>query len=395
MVRRRIALICSLLIFYPPVAIRTGLLGPWINDFKVYYLAALRYQDGYSLYSPGPFVETIPGVIATEWLYPPLAVIPFVPFTFLPVGVAGLLWTAINLFALWIAMYYLAVSLDVNMTRPRTLLLWACVTGFYPTLRWLSFGQVTGLLTAGLAVSLAFVLQSSDADSPERGLAGCILAAVAFVKPYYAATGTHLLSSRRRVATSILAGTGLFAVSLALFGVQEHIAYLSVLAEGKGEWTGVGGVYRHRFAPFHVFGAGAILVKGALLLGIIVLALVDARTGAPSRRGLALGSIAIPLIIPSANTITLSFALPGLFILLVDELQRGRSPALPLLAIALVHTNKLFLKVVRLADEALSLGYIADGLVIVHPATIGLLGIVVWIFIGDSNRSEFVLGIVE
>lgn len=375
-------LIASLLL-YPAlhvVWIRIGIEPLALGDFDAYYLATLRVTHGYPLYDPGPFIHLTSGIGSVSYLYPPITVVVFIPFTWLPFYPAALLWNGIQLVVLVAAMWYLAEALIDDLPARYLVVLALCTATYYPTIRWLEYAQITGYLTAAVAVAIASVLN----PSPSCSVSSLTLTMAAFIKPYYAVAGTHLLQDRRRIIVALLTGGGLIGLSVLIFGIDTHQAYLSILAEGKG-WGVEEDYSRYRFTPFHALGSAALFVKAVLLLLTVGGALYARRSDTSSRYVAALGSVAVPLITPTANTLTLSIALPGLFVLVVHQLQIRESVLVPAAGIFFAHSNKSAIRIfLMIKDRVDSLGIallsdLANLLFVVHVATVGLLLVFIWV----------------
>lgn len=227
-------------------------------------------------------------------------------------------------------------------------------------------------------------------------LGGALTALAAVPKPFVAPAGAHLLRDRRRLAGAAVALAGVVLVGLLAFGVDAHREYLDVLRRGKG-WGGGGGFGElpRKYQPLFQFPGLQLPVQGALLGGAAVTALAGGAAravgrGRFGRRSLddvvfALGVVAVPLVAPAANSLTLAVAVPGLLVALIVEWRRGGRPGLVVLSILLVHANHYVLRLFYLYGpthaEYLPWKRAGATLLVLQPATLGLLlvfGLLTW-----------------
>jgi hypothetical protein len=169
-------------------------------DFFAYYLAACNAAGGHSPYRVGDALAAVaPAWTAespTRFIYPPFAALPFVPFTWLPYGLARALWGGAG-FAL-----YAAVALAIARRaagRRRLVLgvggLWAL--GAHPFYAAIERGQVDLAIAALLAAGLALPAR------PRPGPAGALAGFLAGMKLYPVLYGFAFL--RRRAGPAALA----------------------------------------------------------------------------------------------------------------------------------------------------------------------------------------------
>ncbi|MFW6152841.1 MAG: glycosyltransferase family 87 protein [Halobacteriota archaeon] len=335
--RRRLGTIAlatlALLLVWPlfyAYLMRTGHVdGFHHGDFGAYYIAALDWQAGESLY-----VEPYFG----GWLYPPVYVLVFVPFLELAFDTASWVWTIGSILALWLALQALVAGFEIRLRWwERVVGLWALV-GFHPLLYGSRLGQASIAIAA--IVTLAFAAFEFERITDRRRyahLSGLLTAIGGTVKLLYAPVGAHLVHDRRRFAGALFGGIVLAVVSLVVFGVDEHFGYLEMLSWGE-DWgrdplhpvAWFPGYYR----PLYVVDALALPLRALGVSCIIALAWWTRDTGA-DRELFALGIVSIPVLGPQVSTHDLVVTLPAIIALLVIEHRRDGRPDLPIISLAL------------------------------------------------------------
>ena len=293
-----------------------GIATPFgFNDYGAYSAAVSRWAAGDPIY-----VRNEGGGYHGSYLYPPIALALFVPFQAFEFTTAALLLV---------------------------------LFGSQPALRDFKWGQISTLLTALLGFAFyAHELEiTADSDGRSRRYlygygSGALTTLGSSVKLFYAPAGAHLLRDRRRLVGAVATAVALLAVSLVVFGVETHRAYLDVLLWGKGwgesrppELWDVAAAYR----PLYVLGGFGRPARFLGTLGVIGLALAarDAEGPTVRRATFALGVAAVPLLAPRADTHDLVVALVPAVVLLAVELARplGR-PSIPVLAVLLFHLHR-------------------------------------------------------
>lgn len=315
-------------------------------DLGAYRTAVGNWQAGDPIYVPDDDGDYHGG-----YLYPPVYVLLFWPLSELSFREAGHLWNVLSVATLWVGLQAVIAAYGQRLAwYERGLLLWAIV-GFHPTILSIRLAQVSVFLAGLLAIALAALVYGERTDSTFAQYASGVATALGgTMKLIYAPAGAHLLQNRRRFVGAIAAGLGLLAVSLAVFGVETHRAYLDVLAWGKG-W----GESRppHIWGPAYfrplqgIDGTASMVVRIAGTITISALAVyttdrdVDAET-------FALGVAAIPLLAPRAYTQDLVVFLPVVVVLLAAELRRPDGyPLIPVVGLwlAAIHAYGLYLVV--------------------------------------------------
>lgn len=320
--------------------------GVTLYDFTgAFYTAGERFLAGESLYAP----------VHNPYVYPPVVVLGFVPFTVLPPYAAGLAWDVVSFALLAAGVRYLLVSFDVRPSRVETAGLVWCLFGFYPTLLWLKAGQVSGSLVALLCVAVGLAersrRESADASRRRALLSGAATALAAAVKPFYATAGAYLLRDRYRLLGAAAAVVSVVGLSTALVGVDTFRAYVEVLAYGKG-WGvspdpgGISGPLTDwgpfMFRPLAAFGSAALAVRLALVGFVALLALASRMIRSPDvdRAVLALGLVTVPLGSPVPDLFAVNAVIPAALVTLVVELRHDEGlAAVPVAALLLVHVH--------------------------------------------------------
>ena len=209
----------------------TGRRGMLAINFEVYYHAGqfvLGASDaGRSVLSAGDlYAVTPPDHPAYRFLYPPIAVVAFLPFalfsspwpgfavvTALQVGaglvLARMLWRVIE-------------GNGIHLERVDRALIAGFVVGSAYAVPSVFFGNVNLLVALGVAVAVVGIERGRESR------AGVALALVSLPKIFPAAVGAWFLRRRswRAAATSVGTGLALLVTSVALFGVDLHRTYL-------------------------------------------------------------------------------------------------------------------------------------------------------------------------
>ncbi|WP_440990840.1 glycosyltransferase family 87 protein [Haloarchaeobius baliensis] len=255
-------------------------------DLAVYRVAAEAWLSG------GPVYEVSPDRAPTlTFLYPPVAVLAFVPFAVVPGSVALVAFSALNVAAglalAWVLVRYLRErGIDLARTDVALLAVACTVSGYRGAS--LYFSQVNVFLALALAVG--FVALERDREE----LAGATLALPAFLKLFPVVVGAWLLRRRawRGVGAAVAVGLGLHLLGAVLFGPDLAATYVEVaLSERTGVGVFAGGLAPtetyltlHR-AGSHLVGAGSLARYGfaaAVLLPALAVCYRDVST--PDRR---------------------------------------------------------------------------------------------------------------
>lgn len=315
-----------------------GMVELRLNDFGAYYNAAVRWLHSAPLYQTTQEVSTLEAQISGDmpYLYPPIFVLIFVPFTFLPPVISGVVWNLTTLMFLIWSVSKLVSTFEVDIHRNERLLLYLAVASFAPTITWMKLGQVSGLV-AGL-----LCLSGATLRSNRHELSGVLTTLGSIVKPFYATSGAHLLRQRRRFISAVITCTGIILLGLLIFGIDTHLEYVGVLREGKGWETAVGPSDWNatHFNPFHILGPLEHLLRAIIILGTAGLALYSNKTETPIEYIFALGVSIIPFAGPTTNTLVLSAVIPAILMVSLYELENGEQfPKILAFSALLIHIH--------------------------------------------------------
>lgn len=303
-------------------------------DFGAYRSGVERWRAGEPLYA-----QNENGGYHGSFLYPPVALLLFIPF----VGSFGpAAWVLASALLLWVGMVGVVETLVGRRSWGQRLLLGWFLCGFQPLVLASKMGQTAAFMSGLLC--LAFVALERGAGSrPARIASGAFTGLVGVVKLAYAPVGAHLLADRDRFVGAVAAGVGLAALSLLVFGVESHRRYVEVLAWGVRQ----GGTTRSPalwLAPYFGPLAGLDIALAVRLGGSLVVATYAVCAESADRTVFALGVAAFPLLTPLAYTYYFVALLPAAAILIHDELERDGRPVVPTLGLGLlsVHAYGLY-----------------------------------------------------
>ncbi|AZH24284.1 glycosyltransferase family 87 protein [Haloplanus aerogenes] len=306
--------------------------GFW--DFGAYSSAMERWTAGESLY-----VQNDDGGYHGSYLYPPVALLAFAPFLLtLPFRPAVLLWTAVTVGLLWLAIQRLVTALGGSFHPTERLALLLLVVGFHPLLLSVKLGQTAGALGALLTFAASASLRG-------RGyLSGALTACCGVIKLPYAPAGAHLLDSRDRFLGAVTGGFGLLLLSVLVFGVDAHRTFVEVLTWGINEGSNARSptiwlppYYRPLYnVPYSL--AIRILASLAIVVGVL-------RAKGTVREVTALGFAAVPLLAPLTYAYYFVAALPAVVLLIAAELDRpGGRPVVPVVGLLLLQFHSYGLR---------------------------------------------------
>ncbi|MFB6187037.1 MAG: glycosyltransferase family 87 protein, partial [Halobacteriaceae archaeon] len=305
------------------------------------------------------------------YLYPPVFVLLFVPFTVFPPVIAGYIWDIVVLgFLVWSASV-LIKTFDIDLKKRTRILLYLGIISFGPTLTWVKAGQVSGLIAALLILSAASLRSGNDIHS------GVFTTLGSAVKPFYATSGAHLLRSKKRLLSGILALMVVILTSLLLFGVNESLQYFEVLRSGKGWGVGIGPQNWNagHFNPFYILGPVKHLPRLLIVIGTAGISLHSNWRDIPVEYIFALGVAIIPVAGPTANTLALNAVIPAVLVVGLYELeQTGKVPEVLAVGILLIHIHPYTVEFLsKLGPSIFSpLNNIAPIIPILQPAIYGL-----------------------
>jgi hypothetical protein len=212
-----------------PVDVGQSTSGAYMGvNFHVYHATAERVLAGDPIYGITPE----PAAANFVYLYPPVTVPSFVPFTLFDWTTGYIVFTVLNVLAGVVA----------------TVLIVSYVESLGPRLGWLDVGLVFGLWTLsihasatvffgninlflGLAFAVGFWALGTDRDVT----AGVAFAVAALFKLFPALVGLWLLRDRRWLATAsaVLTGVGGLVAGAALFGIDPTREFFTVVLPGR------------------------------------------------------------------------------------------------------------------------------------------------------------------
>jgi len=215
-------------------------------DFHAYYAAADAALAGKS------FVGVSTGLPGVSYVYPPIAVVLFLPQTAIGgMQLAYAIQTCLNVITA-VALSVLVVrTIEANgasLTSIDRLLIVGFCVGSAPVMAIYGQGQVDMLIA--LALAGAFLALERD----RQALAGFALAGAALVKVFPVVLGLWLVWRRawRAVATSVATGITGLAVGWAWFGLDAYWRYLDVLS-GRSRIAEFGGTVSPNFFAMSLY----------------------------------------------------------------------------------------------------------------------------------------------
>jgi hypothetical protein len=264
-------------------------------------------------------VSNVPPTVVLGYLYPPAPLIPIRALSILPYHIGATLFAVGGVLSLWIALSAL-IETQYRLTWPRRLLLGWVLCGLHPV--WYAFrlGQITPYLAALVTLS-AVGLEKRDSQGWTLWT-GATVALAAFVKPYLLAAGAHLLPPRqRRLIGSIVAVGVVVVLSVVVFGIGTHQAYLAALLDRgsastlhpASEW------HAGYFEPLAWTGPLAWLFRAGVVIVVIAFASIRDETIYADRAAFAAGVAAVPLAAPHLFATDLVVLLPAAILLGFNE----------------------------------------------------------------------------
>lgn len=199
-------------------------------NYQVYYVAAEAAVAGRDFYGVAP--ARVPEY---TYLYPPLTVVAFLPSALAASWVPGYLvhtaGTVAVAIALTAAVRTLAAEHGATLGRVDAVLVFGFVLGSAHAMPSVVYGQVNHHVALGVAASVLWL------ERDREYLAGAALAGAAFLKTFPALLGAWFLRRRAWRAVAAAAGTGLLLVglSVAAFGVETNLYYLTEVLLGRAD----------------------------------------------------------------------------------------------------------------------------------------------------------------
>jgi hypothetical protein len=320
--------------------------GPRLTDFDTYYYSARRILQDRSLYAEA----VAPNGSSRKFVYPPVAIVLFVPFSFLPFTISGILWNILSLMILLFGVSQLFSELihesqyDTNKINHMVVLL--SIVGFAPTINWLKNGQASGVVVGGLCLFVAYLLRSKRVSGGEPDIydifASILTPAICFIKPYYAPSGAHLLQNTRRLIISAISGCIILVISILMFGVETHMIYIETILLGEGsnltfttppsQWNA------SIYSPLYIFGHSAHIVRAIIIPTTVVTILILNYHTKNKFEIVLLGMLLIPIATPT-RVDGLSALIPVFLIMLIRYWEVTRLRTLTIISVLLIHIH--------------------------------------------------------
>lgn len=314
--------------------------------------------------------ETIPellhlfpaGLTPSKFLYPPVTALFFVPFSLLPYNLSASVWIILSVGALWGSIVIVLKSLDFEVSPLQYILISLFVVSYSPTVHSVKWGQISILLAAVGGFTLAGVIREQKRDVQLHSLVtglGPVLLSI--FKLIYAPAGTVLVYSKRRFMLAVLFGGVLVGGSLLVFGVGEHMHYISTLETLIGRNYGPAPFnqwdYEGAFYPLYPLRSYLSIIRFCLIFFVAGLAIAGVRTESDSIAVYAtiLAFVLIPLLNSRRNTHELNIFLPAMISWMGLEWQKeNRLIIAPLAALLLVQVHPYSTYIVsRLASTSI------------------------------------------
>jgi hypothetical protein len=316
-----------------------GMVEPKLHDFGAYYNAAVRWLNGAPLYQTTQEVPALEAQISSDmpYLYPPIFVLIFVPFTVFSPIFSGIIWNVLTLaFLIWSTSKLLS-TFNIDIDKKKKIILYLCIVSFGPTITWMKAGQISGLLAGCLCLSGATL------RSRQHRLSGIITTIGSVIKPFYATSGAYLLRHRQRFLSAVISGIGVIAIGLLIFGIGTHEKYLIVLFEGKG-WgvknIGPGNWAADHFEPFYILRPIKHIPRVVIVLATAGVAMYSNKSKVPIEYIFALGIAIIPIAGPTTNTLALNAVIPAILIIGLYEFEKtGKFPKILAISSLLIHVH--------------------------------------------------------
>lgn len=316
--------------------------GPRLTDFDTYYHSAHRLRNGGSIYA-----DTVaPDGSSRRFVYPPVAILIFLPFSFFPFTIAGILWNVFSVLVFSIGMVKLLKELlynsNMEFSKTHYIIAISSAIAFSPMVNWIKAGQASGIVAGGLCLSVAYLLENERTSNVLPAFyASVLIPVICSIKPYYAPSGGHLLQDIKRLAYGIFGGAIIFTLSLLLLGVDTHIKYINVIQSGQSnlvfttppsQWNA--GIY----APLHIFGELAISIRIILILATIATILVLTYYDYEQLEIALIGIAIIPIATPT-RVDGLVALIPVYIVILIHYWENRLLRASTFISILLVHIH--------------------------------------------------------
>lgn len=316
--------------------------GPRLTDFDTYYYSAHRFITGDSIYAE----VFAPDGSSRKFMYPPIAIMIFLPFAYLPFTIAGVLWNLFSLAILSIGIIKLIDELMYERGSEATKYIYTvvvlCVIGFSPTINWVKAGQASGVVASGLCFSMAYLFESKrNSSNLSLILSSALIPAVSLIKPYYAPSGAHLLQDIRRFGYSVLTAALLIVLSMPFLGYKIYLEYINQLLEGGSSLiftTPPSNWNASVYSPLYILGELATEIRIIIVLATIISVILLTQYEYDRLNVALLGLVIIPIATPT-RVDGLVALIPVYLVLLARYWNNKLFRFLALLSLILVHIH--------------------------------------------------------
>jgi hypothetical protein len=367
-------------------------------DFGAYYFAAERFLEGANIYANELTTSTNGHIIhhgrnnPYPFIYVPISVLIWIPFTFFPPIVALTLWEMFMVLIVIVSMILLIYSLGVELSIGEIFIVGFSILGFMPVLWGIVGGNVEVLLAAISGSIVASVIYFD-----KNYVAVVLTSIVVVLKPYYAPIGLFAFKrdDRRDIKILMLTILGIFVLSIVLFGIDTHIDWIGkVAAESK-----VSGHISTQSFPGSLFiGIGTFGKFKWLASASIVATFLYFTWKYREEHDLgdeivsSLGLVGIILIYPRSYIVTQIVVLYIVVVMLYIESERiSGTLHFPMLVLLLVHIQVpmvRYLSAINLFPELLT-PFVKNNVKYLQPALYGIFGMAGRLLYNLSNPEHF------
>jgi len=129
-------------------------LGSW-GDFNIYYHSATA-----ALHNSNPYL--LKGAFIGGYIYPPLCLLLFYPFVWIPLILAGQIWTFVSLACLLIAIWILVKQYNATTNKLLLGVIWILVFNFFPVKFTLGMGQLNNIILLLVVFAMYAIKKKKD-----------------------------------------------------------------------------------------------------------------------------------------------------------------------------------------------------------------------------------------
>lgn len=196
------------------------------SDFAVFYTTAQFNLHGEEIYgNQALYKAVLTNRLAdgsVRYLYPPIALLIFIPLTLFSFSTAAWVWLGFNLLLLGSTILLTQKLLQTHFAKRDWIVVMSIIAMYSPLFFSLRAGQVDLLLTVGLLLHLLFVQKGRNK------LAALLLGLIIVIKIYPVIILFYYLLSRRfqLVWYSIVSILFITLLSISILGLESHNQYL-------------------------------------------------------------------------------------------------------------------------------------------------------------------------